>query len=238
MTKLGPNIIKKCPSCSGLFSQQSYASYNNFGAEWWTDGTVVGLMRPSHPEAGTCPHCMALIWIYEAEKVGEAPSIEGRHVSEWSRLQAMTPQSYGQLTKSICNKALKSTKGLTEEKEIYLRFQYWYLANEISRRCNIPLQFSIKVKRNLRALLRLVEGTEDQGILFRAEIYRQLGDFKESIKLLNYEFKNEYVTSAATIYKYATLGDSMAQKIQRDPAVIDAWRNFKNRGVNRKESNF
>ena len=227
MTKLGPSIIKKCPTCSGLFSQQSYASYNNFGAEWWTDGTVVGLMRPSQPEAGTCPHCMALIWIYEAEKVGETPSIEGRHISEWRQLQAMTPKSYGVLTKSICNRALKSTKGLTKQKEIYLRFQYWYLANEISRRCNIPLTFSIKVKRNLRTLLGLLEGTEDQGILFRAEIYRQLGEFKESIKLLNYEFKDEYVTSAATIYKYARLGDSMVQKIQDDPATIVDWKSFR-----------
>jgi hypothetical protein len=183
-------------------------------------------MLPSWYKAGICPHCKTLIWIYEAEKVGEIPSVEGRHISEWARYDAMTPPSCSGLTKSICNKALKSTKGLTEEKEIYLRFEYWYLANETSRSCNIPLPFSIKVKRNLRALLRLMEGNEDQKILFRAEIHRQLGEFNESMELLNYEFKDKYEIAAATIYKYARLGDLMVHEIQKDPATIVDWKRF------------
>jgi hypothetical protein len=170
---------------------------------------------------------MTLIWIYEAEKVGEAPSIEGRHISEWSRLQAMTPQSYGELTKSICNKALKSTKGLTEEKEIYLRFQYWYLANENSCNHNILRPFSSEVQRNLRALLELLKSPEDPKILFRAEIHRQLGEFKESINLLDHQFREEYIISAATIYKYAKLGDLMVHKIQDDPVTIVDWKSFR-----------
>ena len=227
MTKLGPNIIKKCPSCSGLFSQQSYASYNNFGAQRWTDGTIKGLMLPSQPEAGTCPHCMALVWVYEAEKVGETPSIEGHHISEWSRIQAMTPRSYERLTKSVCDQVLTSTKTLTEEKEIYLRLEYWYLANEVNRSHNLKIPFSVKVKLNLRALLKLLEGTEDQKILIRAEIHRQLGEFEEAIRLLDYNFRDQYIIAAATIFKYAMLGNLMVQKIQEDSSVIAEWRRFR-----------
>jgi hypothetical protein len=89
---------------------------------------------------------------------------------------------------------------LSKDQEVYLRTVYWRLMNDPRRRSQSPIALSREEQLNLRNLLTLVDEMDESSRLIRAEIYRELGEFEECAKALDYDFSDDYISVAVTIY--------------------------------------
>lgn len=54
--------IMTCPRCNRQFSCLDYASYNTFGAKFYTDGFVEGPISVDVSRLLMCPHCINIFW--------------------------------------------------------------------------------------------------------------------------------------------------------------------------------
>ena len=228
MTTPGPTLIKKCNHCEGLMKQRTIASGNTFGARFWTDGKVEARMMPRTPIAIRCPHCKSLLWIEELEEVNEilGPGGWGSEKPEYDRSLDALPffekleaadytTEFGKLT---CDK----------DKESNLRTSYWHLMNDSRRRSNSEIAISSEEYSNLRRLLELLIDTTDGTRILRAEIHRELGEFKASQNELDHDFDDRYINAAQTIYLLQEEKNSTVSEIFEDEIFVDAWKYRRN----------
>jgi hypothetical protein len=132
----GPTIIKRCAPCRGLFAEGTLASGNTFGAIFWTDGRRQAPMLPETPWLVGCPHCHHLLWIDEAEVVGEVDAFESQPPRE-EVLPYVSP------TGSDLQAAISSgLAGDDDRKLLYLRIHLWWSANDRTRRATNPTPLS------------------------------------------------------------------------------------------------
>ena len=225
----GPDIIRECPKCQARLVQETTASGNTMGATFWTDGKMDASMLPSRPLLVKCPKCGALLWIDEITKLGEQWKTyygypdEGR---EWTNSVATLLPSEAEYLSLLAEGALP------DKKERHLRFQVWWAANDPARNDQGVFEgFSPAQEKNLAALLDLMDETDPDQRLTKAEILRELKRFDECIKLLEKPFDDEdYATQAEFIRlmaeqkKWIVLKIIFDKSIERLPAVHKAAR--------------
>lgn len=223
MTTPGPTLIKKCKSCEGLMKQRTIASGNTFGARYWTDGKVEASMLPLTPSAVRCPHCHSLLWISSLEEVGEIPGSRGFGVPrpEYDRSFDSHPFIENLETDDYWT-ALRKAE-LSKDQEVYLRTMYWRLMNDSRRGNHIPIALSEEEQVNLRNLLPLVYEMDESSRLIRAEIHRELGEFEECEKALDYDFCDDYIPAAVTIYMLQEEKNSSVGEIHADGMDVVTW---------------
>ena len=223
MTTPGPTLIKKCKSCEGLMKQRTIASGNNFGARYWTDGKVDASMLPLTPSAVRCPHCHSLLWISSLEEVGEIPGSRGFGVPrpEYDDSFDFHPFIENLETDDYLV-ALKKGE-LSKDQEVYLRTIYWRQMNDPRRRSQSPIAFSVEEQENLRSLLPLVDQMDESSRLMRAEIHRELAEFEECAKALDYDFSDDYISVAVTIYMLQEEKNSSVGEIHTDGMDVVTW---------------
>ena len=91
---------------------------------------------------------------------------------------------------------------LSKDKEIYLRIRVWWFANDVWLWLPNPKPaFSKEQVRNLKALSTLLDESNQDQRIFKAEIARELGNFDECLRLLSYRFDEQYVYSVGFIRK-------------------------------------
>ena len=79
---------------------------------------------------------------------------------------------------------------LPKDKEIYLRISAWRSANDAWRRNpNATPAFSKYQEQNLKALSEMLDESEQNQRILKAEIARELGNFDECIGLLSHPFE-------------------------------------------------
>ncbi|WP_281813679.1 hypothetical protein [Limnohabitans sp. MORI2] len=200
MTTPGPTLIKKCSHCAGFMKERTIASGSNFGARYWTDGRVDASMLPLPPSAVRCPYCHSLLWLSSLEEVGEIPGPRGFSVPRPEYDNSFDALPF--IEKLEADDYLMAVrKGeFSKDQEAYLRTMYWRLMNDPRRRSQTSIALSADEQTNLRSLLQLVIETDEPSRLIRAEIYRELGEFKECEKALDYDFSEENIPAAVTIY--------------------------------------
>ena len=223
MTTPGPTLIKKCKSCEGLMKQRTIASGNTFGARYWTDGKVDASMLPLTPSAVRCPHCHSLLWISSLEEVGEIPGSRGfgEPRPEYDRSFDSHPFIENLETDDYL---MALSKGeLSKDQEIYLRTIYWRLMNDPRRGNHISIALSVEEQENLRNLLSLVDQMDESSRLIRAEIYRELGEFEDCEKALDYDFSEDYIQAAVTIYMLQEEKNLTVEEIHADEMNLVAW---------------
>lgn len=105
---------------------------------------------------------------------------------------------------------------LTPEKERYLRIRAWWAAND---RYRVPLEQVSNEQQpdNLRKLATLLDEKEPNDRLMKAEIYRELGMFDESLSCLDVEFPEEFASAVATIRDLATNQHCRVAQIRDTP---------------------
>ena len=82
---------------------------------------------------------------------------------------------------------------LPKDKEIYLRMRAWWAANDVWRWLPNPKPaFSKEQVKNLKALSALLDESEPDQRILKAEIARELGSFDECLLLLSYQFDRSY----------------------------------------------
>lgn len=191
----GPEVIRECPQCRMKLVEQTTMSGNTFGGQLWTDGRMVAPMFPDRPWLVKCPKCKALFWIDEAKKLGNQSPWEGDK-KKWPsavRPDAPTESDFLQLL---------VTGSLTNEKELYARRNAWWLANDTARNnAEAPVTYSPEQEKNLWLFVNLLDESEPDQRIMKAEVYRELGQFHDCISLLSNPFENQQQARVASIIR-------------------------------------
>ena len=173
----GPTIIKKCSVCSKQIKQHTIGSGNTFGATFWTDGKREAPMLPDQLLLVLCPHCHASLWIDELIELGE--------VEPWGDGDSTFNDAIEYKTPSIDDYFVFLEKGVaTHEKEHYVRLRAWWAGNDVRRTSNIEVPILPQEISNLTTLSQMLDESNANNILMKAEVMRELSRFEDAGALL------------------------------------------------------
>lgn len=165
-------------------------------------------MLPEALELVKCGHCAALIWIDEQLKVGEIeqPWLNNGYFKGSCRYKIPSAQDYF---------LVLAIGKFDKQKEVYLRIHAWWAGNDIRRDNNNPPPLSKDEIANLRAFAKMMnrKKTHEVTRITMAEIMRELGKYKEAMKLLSKPFSKELAYTAKKIKELALQKNPFVQEI-------------------------
>ena len=183
--------IRECPHCKAHVVQEDTLSGNTIGATYWTDGKREAKMLPNHPWLAKCPVCAGLFWVDETVEVDTGfDAAKGKQ-------QVLAPSEKELL-------GFLTGPALPRDKELYVRVTAWRSANDAWRRVpNATSAFSKEQTQNLHALSAMLDETEPNQRILKAEIAREMGEFEKCLRLLSHPFDKDYDHAAGFIRKLA-----------------------------------
>jgi len=191
----GPTIVRECSACGKHIAQSTIRSGNTFGARFWTDGKRDAPMLPDEPWLVKCPHCNTLVWIDEQKKVGEFDPW-GSNTRDGDNFPDARPAS----TPTLQDYASFLEAGVSDkEKERYVRVRAWWAGNDLRRETGQPTPLDSFDTQNLRALVTLLDESDENDRIMKAEALRELGDFEAAEKLLASEFSDDLLQAVSII---------------------------------------
>jgi hypothetical protein len=184
-------IVRECPHCRAHVVEEQTVSGNTIGAKFYTDGRSYAPMLPEHPWLAKCPTCGGLFWVDAARMVEIGfDAVKGK------------PQVKAPSEKEMLD--FLAGPALPRHKEMFLRVHAWRSANDAWRRVpNATPAFSKDQVQNLKALSEMLDESDQEQRILKAEIARELGNFEECLKLLSYQVEESYEYAAAIIRKLA-----------------------------------
>lgn len=222
----GPEIIRACPGCGQEIVQPTTMSGNTFDAVFWSDGKMDAPMLPERPRLVKCPKCQAMLWINDAKELGRRKNaamgdllkkLEDTHTAKqrgdesepWPNAKAYLISSAGDLL------AMLKQPPSDVEKHEYLLIRAWWAVNDGERNKerhgkSTPLR---QAKPILKALLPLLDEHKADDRIMKAEVYRELGDFENCLRLLDYPFDEKCGTAPAAIKSWAKQKDCRVHEV-------------------------
>lgn len=170
----GNSIISQCPICGRSKELLRMLCGNTYGAENWSDTKMNAPMMPERSPVQKCPHCghYYLLSKVKTEK-GDNSSTEGGWLSFKEMLEAVEESDSWDLTSD-------------EYFEVLLTALWSF--NDLERYGKMATRdIYVKVKPIIIKLIPMVKDS-----LFKAELYRELEMYKESLDILySYDAPNE-----------------------------------------------
>lgn len=174
---LGPAIIKQCSACSKLIKQFTIQSGNTFGAKFWTDGKHEAPMLPDQPWLVICPHCHAPLWINELEPLGES--------NLWGKWNDNFTDALHYKLPSLDDYFSSLKQGVNESwKERYIRLRAWWAGNDLRRNQETDIPMSAREAANLAVFATMLDESDADERVIKAEVLRELSHFDEAKELL------------------------------------------------------
>lgn len=188
-------------------------SGNTLGARWWTDGRMIAPMLPSLPAITRCHGCGRYFWISEAKGIGYIHYGLEEPPPEWKaarRARELSEQEYLE--------AIQSGLARTRKQELYLRIWAWWASNDPLRFTGLdetqtPPRRSPEALMNLERLLELLDETHPAERLQKAEVLRELERFDEALRLLEFDFPDQYEKVTSLIRELAQRKDPLVREI-------------------------
>lgn len=188
----GSTVIRRCSVCAKLIAQETIASGNTFGARFWTDGKRDAPMLPDQPWLVKCRHCRALVWIDEQEKVGE--------VEPWDSGDATFGDARPYITPSVRDYFAILEEGVSDNKKVtYLRRRAWWAGNDARRQGGDATPLSDVETANLHAFAALLDESDENDRIMKAEVMRELGEYEDATALLSKPFSDGLAQAVAII---------------------------------------
>lgn len=187
----GPTHILECSSCGECFKRGTLLSGNNFGRKHWTDGEFTGGRFYVPPQLVKCPHCDAVLWLQEQDKVKEIPSYLSFLGKVDKADQSLTVLPFYKDVGEIDLSKFLAINNLPSDKEIIARTELWRLGNN-KRRTGIDTPLSNLEIKNLQRLVEICSVNDDESVLLKIEMLRELGKFEDAQKLLKFNFTEDY----------------------------------------------
>jgi hypothetical protein len=199
----GPTIVKKCSACLKSIKQHTIASGNTFGATFWTDGKREAPMLPDQPWLVMCPHCHELLWIDELEELGE--------IEPWGDDRGKFKDAREYEEPSLDDYfALIGNGAGDPQKERYARLRTWWAGNDQRRTNASEISMSPLEVENVTAFAQMLDESDSNDLVMKAEAMRELGRFDDALSLLA-KSVDENISQAVKIIK------GLSEK--RDPYV-------------------
>lgn len=180
----GPNYIYKCPKCSNLLKRGSNISGNTFGATLYSDGKMIAPMFPEFPNLTKCKKCDTILWLSETKELGTCGAPDKKCKTEWQKADRAEFLEVSDLFRFLEFDTVQNNK----EKEKIVRQQIWWTFNDRVREGKEIFNGETEEdlwKLNCQRLIELFDMTDINQKVMVAELYRQLGDFDECLKIIN-----------------------------------------------------
>lgn len=196
-----PDTIHECPHCNAKALKANLLSGNTFGSQLWSDGYMHAPMLPEMVRVTRCPDCRRIYWLADAqelrvvpEPVFEEQEVEvnrkwwfgtrkekrsGYRSSPLADLPELEHLDAGGLVEALAEITIGSTQG----REEYLRTKLWWTHNDSFRNDPSASPASLQEnenRKNLEALLPLIDADDDQGRLKSAAVLLALGRFGDA----------------------------------------------------------
>jgi hypothetical protein len=210
----GPTYVYECSKCHGLFRRRSISSGNTFNARYRSDGRMDAPMLPTTSLLTACPHCKSPVFWPETNAVASyetyIPRFFSTSESDPTQLEYVKQQfeletkyrgapEYAEATSTQVAAFLKNNE-LSDKHEHSLRMQFWWLTNDERARGKSDA-LSTEERANLKKLLQLVGQGSDSMMLLIAEIYRELGQFEEAKRCLDFDFQGNQAAMAEQLMR-------------------------------------
>ena len=185
-------IFIECPSCGTPARSTILVSGNTFHSIVWTDSKIVAPRFPQFPEFTRCYNCQHLYWISEAQEI----YTEIRDLEEYKRL-SRTIEEVAELEETDYFEALAHKVWGTKDQEKRLRILTLWKVNDKFRKSTKvkedEMPTIIKLPETIRENLSLLEplldiGNQDE-ILLKVEVFRELQHFGAAKKVLGICFE-------------------------------------------------
>lgn len=205
MTSYTEEIIE-CPQCRVKFSHWALRSYNTFGATFWTDGHVGGDMFEDWSPLLICPGCNRFLWRDELTVLYTEDDWRERLGELWVS-DPLIPKA-GALQESHYLEVLRQSLWRTPEEEAFIRIRVWrYLNKPYRNKPDLPFKVTHQAKANLQRLLELLDKPYPEEAIIKAEILRELGKFKDCLRILDVMVIKPTETTGAVIRRLAEAGE-------------------------------
>lgn len=179
------NIVE-CPNCDSKFKQSTMMSGNTMGAKFWTDGKREAPMLPDGITIAFCGSCNQYFWVDEAEVIDKVEPDDYKY-PDIDYLEALTLEQYID--------AFQKIEIRSDQDRFFLLRQIWWKYNDYYREGN-QAEISQNIKKVMPELLeKLLDNfneKEDDHLLMKGELLRELGRFKAAEEQLSKISNPEY----------------------------------------------
>ena len=175
----GSVMIIQCPNCDNKLKKKTLKSGNTFNAKYWTDGKREAPMLPESVVVTICKKCNKYFWVDDAEIIDEMEPAEEKYL-ELEYLEELSLEQYID--------SLKKVEIRSEEDTFYLLLQIWWKYNDYFRENNadeLSQNIKNKIPGLLNELLSIFDENDDNDLMMKGELLRELGRFPEAEKTLN-----------------------------------------------------
>lgn len=178
----GPIYVYECPYCGNLLKNWSIRSGNTSASKFYSDGKVIAPMLREFPNLTKCKSCDKIFWLSKIEEIGTYEWDENENL-EWenaSMAEFLNIYDYF--------KALESNVGENEKEVLWIRKRIWWAFNDRLREGEKIFNMESDEElwlQNCKALIALFDLNMVSDKIMIAELYRNIGDFESSFKLLN-----------------------------------------------------
>ena len=186
----------KCYICSALieeisggFHNPGYFGINLISKLKWSDGKkyktfsdLVGSTSFLNPELIKCYNCKELLWRTDLEK------IMNNSIYDLNKNKSILDNTQKYIVPS-CDDYIKFAESTTKKEYIkHCRIEAWHIDNDKRRNKKYkPLN-----EKEIDNLLKLSEILSDKNdCLIKVEVYRELGEFDKSLKVLTSNYSKE-----------------------------------------------
>ena len=188
----GPIIIISCPHCEQYAKKRTLISFNTFGAQLWSDAKRIAPMKPEFPSLVFCKKCDQFYWVKDTKKIAEINN-STELKEKYNNVEFIEFPTFHQYFKAL--------ETIPDEK--FIRIRIWQSYNDYFRKGkekDITQDMQNLNTENLYALIKLLDESDQNELLMKAEILRNLGWFEESKQLLDrildsglLEIKNKFL---------------------------------------------
>jgi hypothetical protein len=181
--------LPSCPVCNTNYRKQSVICWLNREYEVWSDGYRNLDISHEFPMITRCDVCFNYFWVRNSRKPGyKVPGdlklginrVESKEMDKHLRIRNLTPE---ELADTLALKVYRD-----QDEERYLRFNLWWTINSIHRNGHteeISPEIQEIFNENLETLIYKTSPDSPENLIILAEMYRELGQFKDASKRLD-----------------------------------------------------
>lgn len=197
--------VKGCPHCKSRQHVDFCRSCNTINAKFYTDGFVYGPMYDETCFLLVCSECHEYFWLEEG--------LDETSLDSTSEGAVFTGYAEG-VRGSGYEEALRRAPWRNDAQERYVRIRAWWASNDPYREQTVQeFRLSLEQEENLRRLVQLLDGSEPEDLLMKAELYRELGLFKDCFEQLTAKFEDKYSLALNTILEQAALEKRQVEQL-------------------------
>jgi tetratricopeptide (TPR) repeat protein len=204
----GPDRIIQCPYCENQFRQRTLMSGNTFGATFWTDGKREAPMLPDSVIVSFCEECGRYFWVEDAEQIDEVQP-DAEEYPDAELLKELTLEQYIE--------AFEKMEIKNDEDILFLLRQIWWKYNDYYRNDEqeeIKQSIEKRIPGLLEKLMDYLDENNDDHLILKGELLRELGRFEKAIEILNKINEPEYDKAKQCIIELAERSISELRELE------------------------